>query len=258
MRKNREKLVPIVGTILLCGRQNIALRGHRDDAKHYNDVHNNPGNMQEILKFLARFGKNALFEDHMLNAPKSATYRSKTTQNEIISICEDLILSKLTSEIQKAKYFSVLADEAADVSNTEQMPLVLRFVDDKSEIREAFMGFVRCDEGLTGEAISMKILDSVNKISLDMNLCRGQGYDGAGNMAGKCSGAAARINAKFPKAPYVHCGSHALNLCVASACKIQVIRNMMGQVRVVSEFFNNSPKRFAFLEKQIKEMLLKA
>ena len=152
----------------------------------------------------------------------------------------------------------MLADEAADVSKIEQMPLVLRFIDDKSEIREAFMGFLRCDEGLTGEAISMKILDRVDKISLDINLCRGQGYDGAGSMAGKCSGAAARINAKFPKAPYVHCGSHALNLCVASACKIQVIRNMMGQVRVVSEFFNNSPKRFAFLEKQIKEMLPKA
>jgi len=49
-----------------------------------------------------------------------------------------------------------------------------------------------------------------------------------------------------------------LNLCVASACSIQVIRNMMGQVRVVSDFFNNSPKRFGFLERQIKESLPKA
>ena len=26
-----------------------------------------------------------------------------------------------------------------------------------------------------------------HSLGLDMNLCRGQGYDGAGNMAGKCS-----------------------------------------------------------------------
>ena len=49
-----------------------------------------------------------------------------------------------------------------------------------------------------------------------------------------------------------------LNLCVASACSIQVIRNMMGQVRVVSDFFNNSPKRFGLLERHIKESLPKA
>lgn len=87
-----------------------------------------------------------------------------------------------------------------------------------------------------------------------MSLCRGQGYDGAGNMAGKCSGAAKRITDKHPKAPYVHCGSHALNLSVASACNIQVVRNMMGHVKVVSDFFNVSPKRFDLLTKKIKEL----
>jgi len=152
----------------------------------------------------------------------------------------------------------LLADEAADISKTEQLPLVIRFVDAGSEICEAFLGFISCDEGLTGAAIAKNITEGVENLSLNMNFCRGQGYDGAGNMAGKCIGAAARIQSMFPKAPYVHCGSQALNLCVASACSIQVIRNMMGQVRVVSDFFNNSPKRFGLLERQIKESLPKA
>ena len=191
----------------------------------------------------------------MLNAPKSATYRSKSKQNGIISICGDLILSKLTSEIRDAKYFSVLADEASDVSKFEQMPLVIRFVDAKSEIREAFMGFVCSDEGVSGESISKNILESLSKFGLDMNMCRGQGYDGAANMSGKYSGAATKIQ---QKAPYFHCRSHALNLCVASASKVQVVSNMMGQVRIVSDFFNNSPKRFAFLERNIKDLLPKA
>ena len=32
--ENRMKLSPIIRCVLLCGKQNIALRGHRDDAKY--------------------------------------------------------------------------------------------------------------------------------------------------------------------------------------------------------------------------------
>ena len=53
----------------------------------------------------------------------------------------------------------------------------------------------------------------------------------------------------------MHYGSHALTLCVALACSFQVVGNMIGQVRVASDFFNNSPKCFGFLESQIKEIL---
>ena len=223
VKRNREKLLPIVGAVILCGRQNIPLRGHRDNSKYYHMPGNNPGNLQEILKFLSRFGQNSVFEEHLQNAPKSATYRSKTIQNELISVCEDMILSKLTAEIKTAKFFAVLADEAADISNKEQMSLVIRFVDENSAIRETFLSFLQCDDGLTGEAISKQIVNGVENLSIDMHLCRGQGYDGAGNMAGKCSGAAARIKQQYPNAPYVHCGSHVLNLCVASACTIQAV-----------------------------------
>ncbi len=56
---------------------------------------------------------------------KSATCRSKTVQNEIIAICKKLHLSKLTSEVRKAKFVAVLADETADVLNKEQLALML-------------------------------------------------------------------------------------------------------------------------------------
>ena len=96
----------------------------------------------------------------------------------------------------------------------------MRFVDRDSNIREEFLGFVPCSEGLSGEAISKTILAAVKDLGLDIELCRGQGYDEAGNMAGKCSGAGVRIQRAYPKAMYVHCGSHILNLCVASACSV--------------------------------------
>ena len=84
---NGMKLKPIIKAILLCGRQNIALRGHRDDSKYLDEAKYNPGNLQALLSFFVRCGQNKVFDDHIATAPRSATYRSKTTQNAIINIC---------------------------------------------------------------------------------------------------------------------------------------------------------------------------
>ncbi|XP_065683362.1 52 kDa repressor of the inhibitor of the protein kinase-like [Hydra vulgaris] len=210
VKKNREILTPIVLAIIMCGKQNIPLRGHRDDSFYYENENSNSGNLQSILK--------------------------------LISDCA----SRSNS-----------ANEASDVSNMERMPLVLRFVNDNCEICELFFGFIPCDSGLSGEAIGSQILNSIKDLGLEMKFCVGQGYDGAGNMAWNCSGAAVR-KAIYPKALYVHCGSHVLNLCVANACNIQIVSNMMSNIRVISQFFNFSPKRFDVLKKKIEEMFPKA
>mgnify|MGYP001797961719 FL=1 len=149
----------------------------------------------------------------------------------------------------------MLADEATDCSNVEQLAIVLRFVDESLKIREEFLGFVPCRNGLSGEAIAEEISTFLSSIDLSLDDCRGQGYDGAGNMAVKLSGVAVRIQKNHEKAIYVHCGAHILNLCVASSCQLEIVRDMMGNVRAVSDFFNNSPKRVIVLEQKIKELL---
>ena len=143
------------------------------------------------------------------------------------------------------------------MSNREQMVLVIRFVDEEHRIREEFLKFIHCNAGTTGEALADEILSHVRDLGLDMDNCRGQGYDGSGNMAGKKKGTARRIRNVYPKAVYVHCASHRLNLAVAGACDLQIVRNMMSSVRVVSDFFNNSPKRQSLLEKRIAETMPK-
>ena len=74
-------------------------------------------------------------------------------------------------------------------------------------------------------------------------------------MAGKYSGVATRIQRNYEKASYVHCNSHVLNLCVASSCHIELIRDMMDNVRTVSNFFNDSPKRTLVLKEKINELM---
>ena len=136
------------------------------------------------------------------------------------------------------------------------MPFVIRYVDRNNTIeKERFIRFILCDSGLTGKALSDKIVYCLSDFGLDLKYCRGQCYDGAGNMAGKTKGAAARIMQQNSLTLYTHCASHNLNLCVASSCKVQSVKNMMENVRVISDFFNNSPKRQQLLEAMIKEHL---
>lgn len=60
---------------------------------------------------------------------------------------------------------------------------------------KSFWSFVLCDEGVTGLAIANKIKSTVQSelYGLDLKFLGDQAYDGAGNMAGKCQGATARI-----------------------------------------------------------------
>ena len=139
--------------------------------------------------------------------------------------------------------------------NKEQLPLVIRYLDSSLKIREVFLAFSECKEGVSGEAISKLILDTLESVGLSMDKCRGQCYDGAGNMAGRCRGAAARIAQQHPEALYTHCGSHRLNLCGMQVCTVQAVRNMFGTVEQLSLFFSLSPKRQAQLEADIKQCL---
>ncbi len=129
---------------------------------------------------------------------------------------------------------------------------MLRFVDCAHVVREEFADFILCDTGTTGAAIADKILSALRGYGLNLDYLRGQSYDGAGNMAGKYRGAAACIQAICPKAVYIHCAAHTLNLCVVAACKVQLLKNMKSIMVDVWLYFSNSPKRQQELDKQIE------
>ena len=44
-----------------------------------------------------------------------------------------------------SKVSSIIADEARDISNKEQMPLIIRYVDKNNVIHESFIAFVECN-----------------------------------------------------------------------------------------------------------------
>ena len=251
IEENREKLRSIAKTVILCGRQNLALRGHRDDTTNMGD--GNPGNFQALLAFRADGGDKAL-QDHLENAPKNATYRSKTTQNQLIEVIGKALQKQIADEVGEAGAFAVLADEATDSSNKKQRPLVVRYVHSDAEIQEAFVGFNECVDGVTGLDISTLVLRAVRELGLDMKKCFGQCYDGAGSMTGKVKGAAVRIQQEYPKAIYIQCAAHILNLCIVQSVEVQAICNMMGTMHELTNFFRFSRKRESLLLDKIEEV----
>lgn len=94
-------------------------------------------------------------------------------------------------------------------------------------------------------------LGEVGAVGLDISNCRGQGHDGASNMSAQALGEQGLIAQKKPKALYVHCNSHVLNLVIVKACSLPSVRNMAGTITEISQFFNYSPKRQRCLEKVI-------
>lgn len=149
--ENREIIASIAKCIVVCGRQGIALRGHRDDETCEDNA--NRGNFYELLKLRVDAGDEKL-EKHLKTCAKNARYCSKNVQNELIAVIGNHLRDSIVDEIKDAKFFSILSDEVTDSGNLEQLTMTVRFVDSNSEIREEFMGF-KTAERITGEILNV-------------------------------------------------------------------------------------------------------
>ena len=55
-------------------------------------------------------------------------------KNDLIATVGKWIQQKLTQKIKAAKFFTVCADEGTDAAYKEQLPLIIRFVDQSGMI----------------------------------------------------------------------------------------------------------------------------
>ena len=117
--------------IPFCGRLGLPLRSHRDDSKCHPEVaeysEGRVGNFIELLNCYV-CSEDVALQSHLSRCNKNASYISKSTQNELIKCCDEVIYVQLIAKVKKSKFYSILADEASDCSNKEQMSLVLHFV----------------------------------------------------------------------------------------------------------------------------------
>ena len=117
VEKNRSILVPIVEMILLCARQNIALRGHRNESGSISsdelDPEENDGNFRALLIFRIS-GGDAELKSQVQSTKANATYQSPDIQNALIVAAGNLVKETVVSRIKSAKFWAIVADETTD------------------------------------------------------------------------------------------------------------------------------------------------
>ncbi|CAC5424108.1 unnamed protein product [Mytilus coruscus] len=154
--RNRQILEIIIETIISCGQQNTALRGHEEDK----------GNFMALLQYRSK--DNDLLREHLyrknmenIQSTNNTTYLSPEIQNEIIEICGEIISDDIVKTCNAAPRFGYMADEATDVATIEQMALCLGFYDPSElRIREGFIGFAD-RKATTGESLTESFLENL-------------------------------------------------------------------------------------------------
>ena len=131
-KENREYIKILAKVAILCAKQEIALRGHREGPESLNK-----GNFLEILDLLK--SDNEWLDKCLVSAAKNAKYTSPDIQNSLLQAACSAVLEGIKDEIHLAKYFAVMVDESRDISKLNKFHCVRYCID--SKVYERFLGF---------------------------------------------------------------------------------------------------------------------
>lgn len=83
------------------------------------------------LEMIAEY--DSFLKEHILKygncGSEKTSYMSKTICDEFINIIGIEVRNKIISDIKKAKYFSIIVDSTPNISHTDQLSLIIRYVD---------------------------------------------------------------------------------------------------------------------------------
>lgn len=182
---------------------------------------------------------------------RKCSYTSPDIQNEILELIANNILRDIL-KVVRTRWYTIMMDETTDISNTEQLAFVLRHIDGSLQPQEDLVGLYSLPN-IKADTLVSVVNDILARCGLDVANLRGQCYDGAAVMSGRVNGVSTQILAKQPKATYIHCFAHTLNLSVQEMCaKNSVMKNVLDSSNEIIKLIKLSPKRETIL-KQIKD-----
>ncbi len=142
------------------------------------------------------------------------TLLSNRTQNDLIRS-----LGTQVRNVKEAKIFSILLDETTDVSHSQQVSFVVRFVHDM-QIKERFIQVCQV-KSTTGQDLEEVVMALLSENGLNAENIRGQGYDGAANMSASYKGLQVRIQRQNEKSTLCALPRTLFKLGVSGDCEIK-------------------------------------
>jgi len=243
VKENRSYLAVVLNCLDYLACQGLAIRGH--------DERESSENRGNFLELLHRIQEYCPVVQKFLSRDQRVTWTAPTIQNDLLELLASEVTAQIVNKVRASKYYSLIVDECQDLSTHSQVAVVLKYATDTLVEVESFLGFFRTEK-LDGQSLSELITNTVAAKGLDIQDCVSQCYDGAAAMRGQYSGVATRIKQINPRAMYVHCRAHLLNLVLVDVAKaVKSIRNMLGTVQELYVFFHASGKRSTVLEKAI-------
>ena len=245
----RAVLTRLVAIVQSLAWRNMSFRGHSDKLHSPSN-----GNFLKEVELMALF--DPVMKDHIHKVKCETShhrYLGKTIQNELIQCISGIMLSTMVQEIKKCKYFSLILDCTPDVSHIEQLSVVIRIVtvEEDPRVKEHFLGFLVAEDS-TGESLSALILKRLEELDIAFDDCRGQSYDNGANMKGKNKGVQARLLQLNPRALFMPCGAHTLNLVISDAAKSSKDAiSFFGIVQKLYCLFSASTQRWAILKQKV-------
>ena len=224
-RKARSCLKTIVTTLQFLARQGLSVRGSGSDEN---------SNLLQALKM--RSADLPELDKWMKGRFK---WTSPDIQNELIKLLAREVSLKIADSVA-GRPFAIICDGTTDVSGKEQESLCVRFVDKAGEIQEHFLCVIEPPD-TTGKTLAAMIEGALQGYGISLSDARGQGYDGAANMAGRYNGTQALIKQTQPLALYVHCFAHCVNLATEAMCtESAIVRNALGVCNEIGVLFGQS------------------
>ncbi|XP_034151423.1 zinc finger MYM-type protein 1-like [Esox lucius] len=141
--RNREVLSRLIAITLFLARQGMSFRGDDETSSSQNQ-----GNFLELVELFSKY--DSVIKLH-LDAVKEKQGTQKRPlvsllsriQKDIIKALAISVKCVIREEIQERKIFSIILDETTDVSHTEQVSFVVRYVHNMN-IKERFIQCAMC------------------------------------------------------------------------------------------------------------------
>ena len=194
--EEEQRLFTLLDCCHYLWRQCFTFRGSKDEFD---------GNFNKLVHLLARWVP--IIEYWVGSAhlrPYKVTYLSYNSQNESINLTGDEVYKLIAEGIVSAMFFTVMADTTPDKSNRGQISLVIRYINEKFDIKDPLVKI-----GKTGSEFTEKVLPMLEELHISSDGIRFHCFDTTSSMSGKYHDAQEKV-----LIPYIMCMGHKTNLCV--------------------------------------------